>query len=261
MMNHALLVRTAALLASLVAAVGGTGLAAQTPERTIRSNSGAWVQAFGDYHVAPRWAVLVEGQLRRADLVSDANQELLRMGLSYDATKSGSVRLGAGIARVYSFPYGDFPIANDTRERRVWQQLILNMNVANVGLQQRFRLEQRWIGDVVTAPDGDERVDSWPFRSRARSQFRATIPFHQRPIRTGDFYAAVGDELFVGFGSRVGTGLFDQNRAYAVLGVQPRSGLRVEAGYLNVTIARANGSNVEVNHLLLLSLFHTASLF
>jgi hypothetical protein len=237
-----------------------TRLDAQSP-RTTRANSGIWLQAFGDYHVAPRWAILTEAQIRRANFASEANQTLGRLGVNFDVTRSGSVRLGAGYLFAQSHPYGAFPAPNSFPEHRVWQQLILNARLGQTALQQRFRLEQRWVGQVATAPSGDAFVDHWVYRGRARAQFRATIPLRGRPVQSGDLYVAVADEVFVSFGENVGTNLFDQNRAYAVLGLQLRRGLRIEGGYLNVTAAKANGSNLEVNHILLVSLYHTADLF
>jgi hypothetical protein len=251
-------VLTAALVA--VAPLVAGPVAAQSPTRTIRSNSGAWLQTVGDYRVARRWALHVEAQHRRANVATEHNQSFLRLGVNYDAVRSGALRLGAGVLVARSDQYGDLPAPDDVPERRSWQQLLVNGSAGRVALQQRFRLEQRWIGDVPTGAAGDDRVRAWPLRHRARTQFRATIPFRPGPIATGDLYAAAFDELFVSFGSRVGTNLFDQNRAAAVLGWQPRRGLRVEGGYMNVTVAKANGGTVEVNHLLLLSLSHVAAL-
>lgn len=73
---------------------------------------------------------------------------------------------------------------------------------------------------MVIEPGGREVADGRLFSWRARSLSRATIPFHKGPIRDGDLYAALADEVFVAFGSNVGTNLFNQNRAYAVLGWQ-----------------------------------------
>jgi hypothetical protein len=246
-----------AALAAVAALAVALPLAAQAPARTVRSNSGVWLQAVGDYRVAPRWALHGEGQHRRANLASEHNQSFLRLGANYDAVRSGALRVGAGVLLARSDEYGDVPSPDGVPERRTWQQLLVNATAGRVGLQQRFRLEQRWVGDV---PADGGPVRAWPLRHRVRSQFRATIPFRPGPIRPGDLYAATFDELFVSFGSRVGTNLFDQNRAAALLGWQARPGLRVEGGYLNVTVAKANGATVEVNHLLLLSLSHAVAL-
>src|SRR4051812_40710318 len=71
-------------LASL--ALGMTAsLAAQAPARVTGSNSGIWLQFYGTYHAASRWAILAGAQLRRANFASEAEQTWLQLGLSYDA--------------------------------------------------------------------------------------------------------------------------------------------------------------------------------
>jgi hypothetical protein len=239
-------VRPSLSLASL-ALVMTASLAAQAPTRVTGSNSGLWLQYYGNYHFAPRWALAVGGQLRRANFVSEAEQTWLQLGLGYDATKGGGVIVGAGYVYLRTYPYGVFPAATDFSEHRAWQQLTLNSGLGQVKLEQRFQLEQRWIADVF----------SW----RARSLFRGTIPFHKRAIRPGDFYAALADEVFVGFGSNIGLNLFNQNRASVLLGRQFGGGFHIETGYMNQIVAKgANGNEIEINHVLIVALYHSANL-
>jgi hypothetical protein len=200
-------------------------------------------------------------QLRRANFVSEAEQTWLQLGLGYDVSKGGGVTVGAGYIYLHTYPYGVFPAATDFPEHRAWQQVTINTGLGQVRLEQRFQLEQRWIAQVVTEPGGMAVADGRLFSWRARSLSRATIPFHKRPIRDGDLYAALADEVFVAFGSNVGTNLFNQNRAYAVLGWQLGHGVRVETGYMNQIVAKgANGNEIEINHVLLVALYHSAQL-
>jgi hypothetical protein len=236
-------------------------LVAQASTRVTGSNSALWLQYFGDYHFTSRWALVVAGQLRRANFASQAEQTFLQLGLGYDVTKGGGVTVGAGYIYLHTYPYGDFPAPTDFPEHRAWQQLVINTGLGRVQLQQRYQLEQRWIAEVATRPDGEEFVEDWVFSWRARSWFRATIPFHKRPIREGDLYAALTDEVFVAFGSNVGTNLFNQNRTFALLGWQVGHGLRVETGYMNQILAKGvNGNEIEINHVLVVALYHSANL-
>jgi hypothetical protein len=52
--------------------------------------------------------------------------------------------------------------------------------------------------------------------------------------------------------------VFDQNRAYAGVGYQAGRHTRLEAGYLNQLVLRANGLEMENNHTLQLALYSTA---
>jgi hypothetical protein len=250
-------VRFSPSLASLALLVTAP-LAAQAPTRVTGSNSGLWLQYYGNYHFTSRWALIVGGQLRRANFASEAEQTWLQLGLGYDVTQGGGVTVGAGYIYLHTYPYGVFPAATDFPENRAWENLVLNTKLGLVGWQQRFQLEQRWIATVTTQPT---RVNNWVFSWRARSLSRATIPFRKRPIRPGDLYAALQDELFIVFGSNVGTNLFNQNRAYALLGWQVSRSVRVETGYLNQIVAKgSNGNQIEINHVLVLALYHSAKL-
>jgi hypothetical protein len=236
-------------------------LAAQAAPRVTRSSSGLWAQFYGNYLVASRWALLAGAQLRRADFVSEAEQIWLQLGLAYDATKGGGVTVGAGYIYLHTYPFGAFPVATDFPEHRAWQQLGITTGLGRVGLQQRFQLEQRWVASKVTRPDGREVVEDWVFSWRARSLFKATVPFRKRPIGNGDLYAAFVDEVFVAFGSNVGTNLFNQNRASALLGWQVGHGVRVETGYMNQIVSRGtNGNEIEIHHVLIVALYHSAKL-
>jgi hypothetical protein len=236
-------------------------LAAQAPTRVTGSNSGLWLQYYGNYHVASRLAIMAGFQLRRANFVSEAEQTWLQLGLGYDVTKGGGVTVGAGYIYLHTYPYGVFPEAADFPEHRAWQQLVINSGLGQTKLEQRFQLEERWIAQVVTGAGGEAVADGRVFSWRARSLFRATIPFHQRPIRDGDLYAGLADEVFVAFGSNVGTNLFNQNRAYAVLGWQAGHGLRVETGYMNQIVAKGDdGNQIEIDHVILVTLYHSAKL-
>jgi hypothetical protein len=253
-------VRISLSVASL-ALVMTAPLAAQAPTRVTGSNSGLWLQYYGNYHFTSRWAIVAGAQLRRANFASEAEQTWLQLGLGYDVTKGGGVTVGAGYIYLHTYPYGVFPAPTDFPEHRAWQQLVINTGLGQTKLEQRFQLEERWIAEVATQPDGEEFVEDWVFSWRARSLFRATIPFHKRPIRNGDLYAGLADEVFVVFGSNVGTNLFNQNRAYAVLGWQISHGLRVETGYKHQIVAKGtDGNEIEIDHVLLVTLYHSASL-
>jgi uncharacterized protein DUF2490 len=243
-----------------VALAGALPLEAQGPSRVTRSGSGLWAQYYGNYHFASRWAFLVGGQLRRAQFASEAAQTWLQLGLAYDVTKGGGVTVGAGYIHLQTFPFGAFPAPTDFPEHRAWQNLVINTRLGQVGLQQRFQLEQRWIGNVASRPGGEEFVKAWVPIWRARSQLQATIPFQKQPIGDGDLYAVLADEVFVAFGSNAGTNLFNQNRVYALLGWQLGHGFRVQGGYLNQIVANGSGSQIAINHVMIVSLYHSATL-
>jgi hypothetical protein len=83
-------------------------------------------------------------------------------------------------------------------------------------LQHRFRLEQRFIGQMVPADGDAAKLESWRYQNRFRSFLRAEVP---------------------------GAGVFDQNRAYAAV------------GYMNQIVARRNSAIRQSNHTLQIAFF------
>lgn len=80
---------------------------------------------------------------------------------------------------------------------------------------------------------------------------RLQIPLKGNTIGNKTPYAAVYDELFVGFGKNVNENVFDQNRLGILLGYRFSPKVRIEGGYLNqiVQLSReVNGSNVFQNN-------------
>jgi hypothetical protein len=86
---------------------------------------------------------------------------------------------------------------------------------------------------------------------------RLQIPLKGREIKDKTPYAALYDELFVGFGKNVNANVFDQNRIGILLGYRFSKNVRLEAGYLNQTVQfgrQINGQNVfQYNHGLILN--------
>jgi hypothetical protein len=116
-------------------------------------------------------------------------------------------------------------------------------------------VEQRWVHVPVTATTHDRR-----YTNRARYLARATVPLRGRTLDAGEPYASVYDEVMVSWGRNVGRNVFDQNRAYAALGWRFAGATRVEAGYLQQLLFKADGVQVERNHTLQLGVFQSAPL-
>lgn len=189
---------------------------------------------FGDHPVSPRWGVHVEGQWRRAEVVTQWQQLLLRPGVNYHLRPNVMFTAGYGYIRTY--PYGDFPAPRMVAEHRIYQQALTRHRSGLVTWQQRFRLEQRFLGE---------------YRNRFRYLLRADVPVaKQKGVYLG-FY----DEVMVGFGTNRGPQRFDQNRAYGAVGFRIAPATRLEVGYMHQFLAQRNGRIVEHNHTLQVAVY------
>ena len=165
------------------------------------------------------------------------------------------VRVGAGYAFADTWAYGDQPALRRFAEHRAWQQLVVTHLTGRVAWQHRYRLEQRWVDVPVDAATSD-----WRYCNRARYMARVTVPLRGRTVDVGEAYAGAYDEVFVSWGRNVGRNVFDQNRAAALVGWQATRTTRVEGGYLQQLLAKADGVRLERNHTILLTVAQSAPL-
>lgn len=217
---------------------------AQAENRISDEATHAWYQYIGDHRLSQHWGVHTEAQLRRASLLTDKQQQLVRVGINYHP--SDQVMFTLGYAYADTYPYGDYPAKAAFPEHRLYEQLQLNQPaLGRLSLSHRYRLEQRWI----TFPGLDEAQ----LLNRARYQLRATVPLTRPKLDPGTLYAYVYDEILLGFGRHVANNIFDQNRAGVGLGYKFTKHLAVEAGYLHQLLEHRDGKVFEYNHTLQLA--------
>lgn len=224
--------------------------AAAQNTRLTDYNTIGWFNNFTTLKFHPRWSGHLEYQWRRANLINQEQQGLLRVGINYEATPR--LQLRAGYAWAETYPYGDIPLQAAGRtftEHRTYQMATLTDQVGRVGISHRLMLEQRWIGQFRN-PQA-EKEDLFRYLNRARYMLRMQVPLNQKTMADKTWYAAAYDEVFIGFGKNVTENVFDQNRLSLLLGYRFSKTFRVEGGYLQqiVQLGReVDGRNVFQNN-------------
>jgi hypothetical protein len=240
-MKHLLLLLTLALLP----------LYGQTQSfRDTKHQWNSWIMYFGNHPLNAHWGIHLELQARRADLLDIPQQWLLRNGLHYYVNPNST--LTAGYCRVETYPYGAYPTPAPFPENRIWEQWQLTEIRGRAEIIHRFRLEQRWVNSPVPVDGGfapGTAVYSNRFRSLHRFSFPLKIP-HGKPAK---WRVSCYNEMMVSFGKNVQLNVFDQNRAYAALGRQFTKWGRIELGYMNQILIKADGKKTEMNHTLQLA--------
>ncbi|MDO7884216.1 DUF2490 domain-containing protein [Hymenobacter cheonanensis] len=190
----------------------------------------AWLVYVGDHKVADKWAIHTEYQWRRVDWLRDPQQQLARLGLV--RTLSARVKASGGYTYFQSHRYGQYAEVpgQATPEHRLYEDVSLADRLGRVGLSQRIRLEQRWIG--ARGPTGEGPVERWEYQNRIRYQLEAELPLQGASLDDKEFYLTAFDELFIGFGQNVGQNVFNQNRLSGGLGYQFTDNAKLELNYL-----------------------------
>lgn len=174
---------------------------------------GNWIMYFGTNKISKDWSIHSEVQYRNHTVAPvNIEQLLLRTGANYHINKSAVVTLGYGY--ITGYDYKSSQKSPESRENRLFQQLILINKVSRLKFEHRYRLEQRWV-------NGD-------FRNRLRYRLMAFLPLNKPTIEKGTLFLGVYDEIFMNTKKT----FFDRNRFYTALGYQINKMTQVQLGYL-----------------------------
>ncbi len=230
--------------------IGALNLNAQ---RTRTTNNNLWIAYIGDHKLwKSKFGAHLEYQERRSDFGLHNQQNLARVGFNYYLLQN--VFITTGYCFVQTYPYGAFAVLTEFSEHRPYQQLQINNILAKVETVSRFRLEQRWSYLPFLNTDGTvERNKIATYTNRVRWMQRFSVPLSKEGIVDNVYYLTAFDEIFINFGKNVQKNIFDQNRAFFGLGYKIKNFGRLELGYLNHLLFRADGVRVEYNHTISLT--------
>lgn len=222
------------------------------------TNINGWFMYFGNHHITEKLGIHTEYQWRRHDVITNWQQSLLRVGLDWYANKT--ISLTAGYGWIRSYAYGEQPIKFDFNEHRIWQQLIINQQSGRLYFQHRYRLEQRFLENLVADNQGEAQQDGYKYRNRARYRFFLAIPLTREKMQDNTWFAGFYDEVFLGFGRGIGKNILDQNRIYFSIGWRKNKNCNIQLGYLNHYVIKSDGILRERNHTLQLGLQYNLDL-
>ncbi|MFN0081141.1 MAG: DUF2490 domain-containing protein [Ferruginibacter sp.] len=226
-------------------------------------NTIGWYAYIGTFNLNKKWSIHTEYQWRRNNVITNWQQGLLRTGINYKVHPKLTLRVGYAMVETYN--YGDIPInafGKNFTQHWAYEMATLNDNIGSVVLSHRFMLEQRWIGRYTNASLTEE--DQYFYVNRFRYLYMMQIPLKGKAIADKTPYAAIYDEVLLGFGKNVNENVFDQNRLGLLLGYRFSPQLRLEGGFLSqiVQLSReVGGRNVfQYNNGLIVSVIVNADL-
>ncbi len=232
--------------------------------RITDKNTIGWYAYTGIFNINKKWSIHTEYQWRRDNVVTDWQQSLLRTGINYKVNQKLSLR--AGYAWIETYNYGEIPIngfGKQFTEHRAYEMATVNDKIGKMELSHRFMLEQRWIGRYTNT--SLTRENEYFFVNRLRYMYRMQIPLKGKSIADKTPYAAIYDEIFLGFGKNVNENVFDQNRLGLLLGYRFSSKVRIEGGFFNQIVQlprEAGGRNVfQYNNGLIFSIIVNYNLY
>ena len=230
---------------------------AQVP-RIHTNNINGWFVYNGDHKFADKWGVHLEAQWRANDFITKKQQLFFRTGINYHCSPNLFVTVGYGFAETY--PYGEFAVKAAFPEHRMYEQLQYKSVHGRFELVNRIRVEQRW-SLLPTLQQGEYKPGDAVYQNRVRLNMKVSVPFRGKTIEDKSFYATANDEVFVSFGKHVGYNTFDQNRLFVGIGYKiPKIG-KIEVGYMEQTLFKADGIKIENNHTFQFGLYSSLDFY
>ena len=186
------------------------------------SNFGNWIIYFGNKKIDNKWNWHHEVQYRNYNAIGDLEQLLLRTGFGYNLTENNN-NLLVGYGYILSENYiANTDEKNSINEHRIYQQFITRQKIARVGVQHRYRFEQRFVED--------------DFKLRFRYFLGLNVPLNNAELIEKTIYLSAYNEIFLNTKNTV----FDRNRLYSGLGYKLNNSLKFEIGYMNQFLAGGN---------------------
>jgi hypothetical protein len=209
--------------------------------QSVQENFRVWAAYFGDHPFTDLWGLHMEAHVRRQDGLTRWQQLLIRPGVNFRVNRFLTVTAGWALNRTYPTPGS---AGGPTNEHRLWQQAWLRYSTGKVAWSSRFRFENRFL----------PVAGGYRFENRLRYWQQATVPIKRQ------WYVTRYDEAWFYVAPYQSGSAFDQNRAYAALGFSIKPDWRIETGYLNQTLLERTGRVLEVNHMIVISIYGTAPL-
>lgn len=180
-----------------------------------KSDLGNWFIYFGDKKINEKFNWHHEIQYRNFNFIGDTEQLLLRTGVGYNLSENNN-NIHLGYAFIYSEPYlTDTEQKTNFNEHRIYQQFITRQSFGRIGIQHRYRFEQRFTED--------------DFRLRFRYLLGFNIAINTPQMQDKTIYLSAYNEIFI----KTEQNYFDRNRIYGGIGYKFSSKLRSEIGFMN----------------------------
>jgi len=192
------------------------------------SDLGGWLIFIGNKKIDSEWNWHHEVQYRNYNAIGDLEQLLLRTGIGRKVGERSNLLLGYGYIISENYINRDDKIT--INEHRIFQQFITKQKIGKLGLQHRYRFEQRF-------------VESNDIRLRFRYFLALTYPIISFENRDDEIYLSAYDEIFLHTDNPV----FDRNRLYGAVGYKISPNLKLELGYMNQYFERSGRDQVTLS--------------
>lgn len=174
---------------------------------------GSWNILNVKYTHNSKLSFFAEGQIRSLQFYNHFHYYEIKGGFNYKAHKNLKLSLGMGSYQTYK-EGGNFKLPKNNNEFRIWPQVVLNQDIKNIKIEQRYRAELRFTSNG--------------YRNRYRYRLGVSYPFGKETNGYKPFQATLSNELFFTDNEPY----FERNRLQLTINFKTSKYTTLQAGYL-----------------------------
>lgn len=200
----------------------------------------AWFLLLNKYELSDKISVGNETHLRFDDYFNDVQQFIIRPYLDLNFGNKDLV-YSIGYSYIKTYPYGDFPLPAAKPENNVWEQITLNHKYGKLNVSHRYRLEQRFISNLVYNAQNDSfETEGNTYGNRFR--YRITFKYDL----SDKIFINAFDELWIKSSKGFFDADYDRNWIYAGIGYNISPDASIQLAYLHQNI-KNNSTRYEIH--------------
>jgi hypothetical protein len=210
------------------------------------NHSSSWNSFIPRVKIDNSFYIASEFHFRRTNFLKDWEQFIIRPAIHFKKSETYDFALGYSYIRNYSFL--DFSIPINANEHNIWQQVQLSHAQGKINFKHRFRLEERFIDEIVQSSGGLYSIEGSNYNNRFRYRFTLTRPIIKIK-ENKSISIKIFDELFINLEDGIRPKSFNQNWFYVGLGYPITSKMGLGMGYHNIGLQGGNNTFI-TNHIL-----------
>lgn len=203
-------------------------------QSVAQGNTNTWFLLMTRFNLSEKVGITNEIHERTGDFLNDQATFILRPSVDY--VLNNNIELSAGYSFVRSAPHMPYSQPISRNEHNVWEQVLLKFKTAGVSVQNRIRMEHRFIDDIVvrneaTNPTYD--IGGSSFRNRFRFRFIVSFDLFKLNHGKQSIFINCFDEAFINQSDNLMPNNFDRNWFYTGIGYKFNKDFNIQLAHMH----------------------------
>jgi len=211
-----------------------------------KEHSSSWNSIIPKVKLNEHWYLASEFHFRRTNFLQDWEQIIVRPSVHYKPNTTYDFSIGYSYIKNYAF--SDFSNPINANEHNIWQQIALSHSSGKIKFIHRFRLEERFIDNIIIPSEGNYAIDGTNYKNRFR--YRVTLKRPILKVKDKKYISLkIFDELWMNLNKGIRPKNFNQNWFYVGLDYPLDKQFTLSMGYHNIGL-KGNSNTFITNHIL-----------